>query len=79
MTKMGVDKFLADGVKEHTNPINLATLIMYLKQDSPKVYDTLFGGVKSYDETKMIFERNHFKVMQPLCIVEVEENDLSLY
>jgi hypothetical protein len=75
----GVDKFLADGVKEHTNPINLVTLIMYLKQDSPDVYDTLFGGVKSYDETKMIFERNHFKVMQPLCIVEVEESDLSLY
>ncbi|GAQ83075.1 hypothetical protein KFL_001340300 [Klebsormidium nitens] len=75
----GVDKFLADGVKEHTNPINLATLILYLKQDNPDVYDTLFGGVKSYDETKMEFERNHFKVMQPLCFVEVEADDQSLY
>jgi hypothetical protein len=75
----GVDKFLSDGVKEHTNPINLVTLIMYLKQDSPDVYDTLFGGVKPYDKTKMIFERNHFKVMQPLCFVEVKADDQSLY
>jgi hypothetical protein len=75
----GVDKFLADGIKEHANPINLATFIMHLKQDNPDVYDTLFGGVKSYDETKTTFERDHFKVMQPLCIVEVDADDQSLY
>lgn len=56
-------------------PLTIASLYYMAKLDNPVKYNELFNSAKSYAETKKEFEKKHFKVMNPLCYITIDNSE----
>lgn len=69
-----VDDFIQNNSMFYENGYSMGTLRMYLKDDNPSLYQSIFAHETTAIYVQEEFEKTHFKVMRPLLYVEELSN-----
>jgi len=71
-----VDKYISNLIYKEDNTSSIDSILNMLREDKKDLFD-LFK-LETYGKTKDEFEKTHFKIMDPICYVTVQENKLII-